>query len=234
MKRDYREILNEINELHAKYPKTVLGRKDIIKEIKEKIKEIRKMTSVCNAELDDLERYYAYREYYVNDYNVVMSLLLRLLNSEEENFSLKEVTTTGYYNTAGSEANKLFSKITFITQTSLCDKIDDHLYYFDEFKTLANKYINDGYSMIIITSNLFEPSVKPKKSDVICDSVYDIRNSGLKGNITCYCNGTIVKEAIDKLIDFINVNGPDFSNIDEDTLFEIINDSKNKQKKIVK
>ena len=234
MKKDYREILNEINELHAKYPKTVLGRKEIIKEIKNKINEIRKITSVCNPELDELERYYGYREYYVSDYNVVMSLLLRLLNCEEESFSLKELTTTGYYNTAGSEANKLFSKITFITQTSLCEKIDDHLYYFDEFKELASKYINNGYSMIIITSNLFEPSVKPKQSAVNCDNIYNIRNSGLKGNITCYCNGTIVKEALDKLINFINDNGPDFSNIDEDTLFEIINDSKNKQKKIVK
>ena len=235
MKKDYLKILGEINELHAKYPTVALGRKEIIKDIKKKINEIKMITPVFNAELDELERYYSLRENYISDYNLVMSLLLRLLNNKEEQYLIKEVTTTGYYNTTGSEVNKLFAKITFIVDADLVDKIDDHLYYFDEFEKVAKQIIDNGHSMIIVTNNLFENTVKPKKIDVSCDSVYDIGNNGLKGNITCYVNDNNFKNAIDKLINYIEINGPDFSNIDEDLLFELINNSsKNRQKTLLK
>lgn len=234
MKKDYRELLGEINKLHEEYSNIIKGRKDIIYKIKSKINEIRNMTTLCNAELDDLERYYQYREYYISDYKLAMSLILRLLNSEENVYVMKEITTTGYYNTAGSEVNKLFGKITFITRKSLADKIDDHIYYFDEFKEKATIAINKGYPMIIVTSNIFEPCVKPNKNEVMCDNIYDIVNSGIIGNITCYANGIGFKNALDKFINYVNENGPDFTNIPEDTLFELMNDYKSNEKTLLK
>lgn len=233
MKRNYQEVLGEIRELHKKYKETVLGRKEIINEIMKKIGEIRSMTPICNAELTELENYYKYRNFYFSDYKTAMSLLLRLANANEEVYSMKEVTTTGYENTSGSEVNRLCSRILFITEKTLADKIEDRTYYFDEFKKIVSKEIDKGYSMIVITANLFENSVKPKFNEVKCDNAFDIINNSMMGNISCYVNNPDFAEAINKFTNYVKINGPDFSDIEEDTLFELMN-NKSYEKKIVK
>ena len=235
MKRNYQEVLKEIRELHANYKETIQGRRNIINEIMKKIGEIRSMTPICNAELADLENYYKYRNFYFSDYRMTMNLLLRLANVNEDNYTMKEVTTTGYDNTTGSEVNRFCSRILFITEKSLADKIENRTYYFDEFKRKATEAINKGYSMIIITSSWFENTVKPKFDEVKCDKAFDITNSNLMGNISCYVNNNDFEEAISKLTEYVKVNGPDFSDIDEDVLFDLMNSIKiSNEKKIVK
>lgn len=235
MGKDCHKILDEIRELHKKYSEVIEGRKNIASEIKKKINELKNITPIYNAELDELERIYKYREDYISDYKLTMDLLLRLLNSKESIYSLKEVTTTGYYNSTGSEVNRLYGKILFITYSSLADKIEDKIYHYGEFKDIISKEINNGYPMIIVTNNIFENSVKPNKNDVKCDMVYDIKSASSIGNITCYANGVDFQESLNKFINYVNINGPDFTNIDEDSLFNLMNNnSKSYQKKIVK
>lgn len=229
MQEDFREILGEIRLLHKKYHNTIEGRKEIIKEIREKINQVRKITSFCNPELDELERYYSYRDYYISDYELVMSLLLRLANFEEEIYAMREVTATGYYNT-GTSNSRLYSKILFITEKNSIDKFNN-FYLGDEFAKSVTKYINKGHSMILITTNLFENNVKPKTSELMCDKIFDIRNGGLKGNITCYVNSLSLQKALYKFIKYVEKNGPDFSGISEDTLFELMTKENTKTKK---
>lgn len=234
MEKKYQDLLKEIRLLNEKYHSSIEGRKEIIHEIREKSNELRKMTSMCNAELDELKRYFDYRDYYINDYKMVMALLLRLANSEEELYSMKEITTTGFYNTNDKEVNKLYGKVLFIGEKSFIDQLSDHLYYYDEFKQMATNAINDGHSMILITSNLFEPNVKPRKKEVKCDCIYDIRNGGILGDITCFINDEELKKNIDKYMAYVDKNGPDFSNIDEDVLFDLISSMKKSQKTLSK
>ena len=230
LKKD-QELLQELRNLHEKYQSTIEGRKDIINEIREKIGEIRKQTTCCSKEIDEIERYYNYRDYYLSDYRLAMSLLLRLANLEDDAYRMREVTVTDFYNTGGKEVNRLYSKVLFITEKNIVDYFSE-LNHSDEFAKKAAKYINMGLSMIIITSNLFESDVKPKKYDLKCDKCFDIRNVGIIGNITCYISDPVLQKNIDKFMDYININGSDFSGIDEDTLFTLINKSNGNQKKI--
>lgn len=219
------ELLKDIRLLHEEYQKSIEGRKDIVKEIREKVKDVRKKTGVFNPELDEIEGYYRYRDYYISDYKVAMNLLFRLANETDGKYAMKEITTMDFYDTSMGY-QKLKSKVLFIANESLMDLFSNDYYYHDGFKKIANYAINKGGSMIVITSNLFEPNVKPRKDEVKCDDVLDIRNGGLLGNITCYINGLNMKEAVDKFVNYVDLNGPDFSNIDEDTLFEIMNNTK--------
>ena len=229
MDKNYEHLLQEVRDLHNGYSEMVEGRREAVRSMREKIKEIRSITNSCNKELNGIERYYAYRDYYVSDYKLVMNLLLRLANSNEERYAMKEINTIGYYDLVDGK-KKYQSKVYFISEKSFIDKLEDHVYYLDEFKRMASFAINRGYSMMVITSNLFEPNIKPRKEDVKCDSIFDFRNGGILGNITCYINSVELHENIDKLVNYININGPDFSNIDEDTLFEIISNVNKTQK----
>ena len=233
MEKDYRELLKEISLLNEEYHMVIEGRKEIINKIRSRIKEIRKITTVCNPELEELESYYSYRDYYINDYKFVMSLLLRLANLEEDKYSMKELKITDFFD-IGKEQKQLFSKVLFITDNTNMKKYGDQLYYYDEFKEKATRSINKGHSMILVTSNLFESDVKPRKESIKCDSIVNIRNGGITGDITCYINSIGLKEAIDMFNNYVNINGPDFSNIDEDSLFDLITDTNKYQKKLVK
>ncbi len=233
MDKKYEDLLQEIRELDANYLKMVEGRKETVEKIFNIIKEIRSYTNAYNKELNEIEKKYQYCNYYVSDHSLVMSLLLRLANSNEERYAMKEVSTVGYYD-INDETKKYQSKIIFISEKSLVDKIEDYLYFMDEFKQKAIVAINRGFSMMLITSNLFEPNVKPLKKEVMCDSIVDFRNMGILGNITCYLNSVELHENVNKLVNYININGPDFRNIDEDTLFEKINVVNKTQKTLTK
>ena len=232
MEKNYQELLEEIRKLNEEYQHTIEGRKNIIKSIRKKIGAIREQTNAFNPELNELERYYSYRDYYISDYKLVLNLLLRLANRNEELYQMKEVQTNDFFQ-VGKDNKRLYSEVLFITDNEAMEKFGDHLYYYDEFANLATDLVDKGHSLIVTTKNMFEGNVKPKKQEVKCDSIFDIRNIGLIGNITCYINSPDLKESIDKLTRFIEANGPDFSNIDEDTLFNLMNEEKKYQKKLV-
>lgn len=229
MEKDYHELLKELRVLNEQYHMTIEGRKAINNQIREKINEIRKLTTVCNPELDELETYYRYRDYYIRDYKVVMSLLLRLANAEEELYTMKEVSVTDFFDVSNTK-EQLYGKVLFITDINLMGQFEHSLYFNKEFVEKAKNYISKGHSMIMITKNIFENHVKPHKNEIQCDTVFDIYNSGTTGNITCYLNGPSIQEAIKKFTDYVEINGPDFSGIDEDSLFELINNSNKNQK----
>ena len=231
MEKDCEKLLREINLLNKKYSLVVEGRKDIVDEIRQKIKEVKKITDFYNVQLDKIEKFYSYRDYYINDYKFVMNLLLRLANNNDNYYSMKEITVTDYFNIDG-KLRQFYGKVLFITDNYFMKMFSKPLYYYDEFRKIATDAIDYGKSMIIVTNNYFEPNVKPMNSQMRCNSIVNIRNSGVIGDITCYLNDFDLKREINKFINYVKKNGPDFSNIEEDTLFELINNV-NKNKKMV-
>ena len=226
--------LSEIRKLHQEYQNTVTGRKQIIKEIKKKINFIKSKTTIFNSELKELEDYYEYRDTYVNDYELVMNLILRLANKYEDNYEMKEVYTVDFIND-GTTTKKISGKALVIgSKEILVDYIDQRNYYYDELSALSTRMINKGNSMVIVANNALSSNVKPHLKDLKKISLIDIKNSGIMGNISCFLHDDNLKKGVFKLVKYINANGPDFKGIDEEELFNAIVNFENNEKILVK
>ena len=226
------KILYTIEDLHEYYKNALIGRKELIEAIKKYISLVKKKTSAYNSELKEIEDFYSYRDYYIRDYKQVMRLLLRLANQNNDIYGMKEIVAIDFVN-IDNVTKQLYGKTMIISNKDVLNKIhDDKLYYYDEFSKVSEDIINNGYSIIIVTYNYFDGNVKPKNKLNEKVERVDIKNSGMIGNISCYLHDDDLKKAVNKLIEFININGPDFSNIDEETLYKMI--CNNNEKQLVK
>ena len=226
--------LSEIRKLHQEYQNTITGRKQIIKEIRIKIDFIKSKTTVFNSELKELEDYYEYRGSYINDNELVMDLILRLANNYEDNYDMREVYVVDFIND-GTITKKITGKALVIaTNETLTDYVDLKEYYYDELSALSTRLINKGNSMVMVTDNAFVGNVKPRYKDLKKINLIDIKISSILSNISCFLHGDALEKAVLKIARYISINGPDFSGIDEEDLFNTIVNFENNEKKLVK
>ena len=227
------ELYSKIKLLQKEYLLAKTGRKQIQEEILKTIRELRSCTDKYDKELQDMAIYYQYRGYFVNDYRLVMNVLLRLANVSGNIYGMKEIMATDFATVSDSEVKQVYGRTLVIANNSVLENIDnDKFYYYDEFSNIASGIIKDGYSMIIVTPNFFDGNVKPKDNSFKNIKV-DIKNGGLMGNISCYLQDEIIEKAVYQVIDYIDINGADFQNIDEDTLYNLILEN-SKQKELKK
>ena len=227
------ELYERVKALKEEYLKATTGRRQILKEMLETIKELRKCTKKYKNELDQIEMCYKLRNYYISDYRLVMNVILKLANKKEEKYGMKEITSTDFVRFNNDKVKQVYGKSLVITDKEVLDNIDETKYfYYDEFSALASRIINSGNSMIIVTPNYFESNVKPK--DYLAKALrYDLKHGGFMGDISCFLQGDELKKIIWKIMDYINLNGPDFQDIDEDTLCNLITEN-SKQKRLCK
>lgn len=232
MNNELQEMFDEIRELHHQYQNAIEGRKEIAKEIKEKIKIIKSKTMMFNSELHELQDYYEFRDYYVSDYEEVMRLILRLANREEDNYEMKEIYSVDFIHTENNEdVRRICGRTLVIGDSEAIKEVKDQKeYYYDEIKELSTRIINKGNSMVMVTYNALESNVKPRIDKLHRINIVDIKNGGIIGNISCYLHDDNLKKAVKMITRYIYINGPDFRNIDEDTLYELIVKCNNKAK----
>ena len=222
MDNELQETFDEIRKLHQEYQNTTLGRKEIVKEIKKRINLIKRKTGIFNGELQDLEDYYLYRNHYINNYEQVMRLILRLANSLDDNYVMYEINSIDFIN-EGDETRRIKGRALVIGKKDVLEDVSSQTdYYYDEFSALATRIINKGHSMVIVTYNMLTHNVKPHVKDLHKVNLVEIKNSGIIGNISCYLHDDNLKKAVKMLVKYIDINGPDFRNIDEDMLYELI------------
>ena len=223
------DIINEINELDEQYKVSLTGRKQILSEIKKRIELMRK-NDIKDPNLRQLENHYSYRDYYISDYKLVMNILLRLANNLSDKYEIKEVCGTDFVDIGGNEIRQIYGKTLVITEQEVLNQIEDKLYKDNEFSKLSERIINDGHSMIIVTYNYFDGRMKPRLSNLKDINKINIKNGGLVGDISCYLHNDELYQAVSKFMQYIELNGPDFTNIDEDTLYELIINSEVEEK----
>lgn len=222
-------------DLKKEYLLAKKNRKKIYAEIVENINELRKIRQKCDCELYQLENEMKYLNYYINDYNLVMNIILRLANHYGHNYDMKKVIATDFVKISDDETEQIYGKTLIIANNEILDDIDDtKMYYYDELSNIVSRIVKNGNSVVIIAPNCFDGKVKPK--DHFCKSVKkDLINSGIMGNISCFLHDDELRKAVDRISEYIDINGPDFQNISEDMLYDlIINDEQQiivKQKK---
>ena len=229
------KLYQRVKTLENEYALAKIGRRAIVNEMLATIKDLRKCSKKYKNELDQLEGCYKLRNYYISDYKLVMNVILKLANMKEQLYGMKEITATDFMKYNDTEVKQVYGKTTVIASCDVLDDIDEKkLFYYDEFSFLASRIINEGNSMVMIAPNVFEGNVKPQ-SKLAKSIKHDLINGGFMGNISCFLyDNDPLKEAVMKVVDYINVNGPDFDGVDEDTLCDLIMDNDNSKRFVKK
>ena len=227
------EIYQRILELRDEYTNAKTGRKEILQQMLEMINSYRKSSKKHKNDLHQLEMCYRLRNSYISDYQLLMDVILKLANKKEEVYGMKEIITSDFVRFNEYSLKQVYGRAKVIALNEVLNTIDETKYfYYDDFSKLASKILNDGNSLVIVAPNFFEGNVKPK--DLLGKALRsDLKNGGFMGNISCFLQGDELREAVMKVRDYIDINGPDFENIDEDTLCDLILEN-SKQKKLTK
>ena len=227
------ELYERVLSLKNEYINATTGRREILKKMLDSIDKLRKCSKEHKNELEQMEMCYKLRNYYISDYKLVMNVILKLANQDNEKYGMKEIISSDFLKFNENSLKQVYGKALVITTKEILNQIDEtkHFYY-DEFSALASRILKSGCSLVIVTPNYFENNVKPK--DLFANRIrHDLKNGGFMSNISCFLQDDELKEAVIKVDDYIDINGPDFQNIDEDTLYNLVIEN-NKQKVLSK
>ena len=223
------ESILKLKELDERYLVETQNRLNILNEIQHTITILYKKMPLINEYLFKIEQFYAYRDTYIDNYDKVMNLILNLANKEDDNYVMKLVYAKELLNPNDPES-MAHGKTLIITDKHMEPAFNKQIYRSEELGRLIKSTIDDKYSVVLITQNFCDGRVKPKESLFDGISYHKIRNSGFAGDISCYLYNDDLAKAVNYLIKYIEEYGPDFINIDLDTLYkmvlEYINNSK--------
>lgn len=227
------EMYQRIQEIRDEYIRAKTGRKSIFQEMMKNIDAYRKCSKKHKNDLHQLEMCYKLRNYFITDYQLVMKVILKLANKNEELYGMKEIKTSDFVRYNGDRVKQVYGKASVIAANKVLDTIDETKYfYYDDFAQQASKILNAGNSIVIVAPGFFEGNVKPK--DFLANVLRsDFKNGGFMGDISCFLQGDALNEAVMAMHDYIDINGPDFQDIDEDTLYNLVLEN-NKAKKLTK
>lgn len=227
------EMYQRILEIRDDYALAKTGRKQIFLEMLKNIEAYRQVSKKHKNDLYQLEMSYKLRNYFISDYQLVMDVILKLANKEEALYGMKEIKTSDFVKYNEDQVRQVYGKAKVIADNEVLDTIDESkCFYYDEFSHMASNILKNGYSLVIVAPNFFEGNVKPKgRLDKV--SRKDLKNGGFMGDISCYLQGDALTEAVMQVMYYIDINGPDFQDIDEDTLCNLILEN-SKEKKLTK
>ncbi len=224
----FHEIILQLKELDNNYLDDFINRKKIIETIRQYITFIRSKTHVFNSELEELESFYAYRDYYVDDYLKVMQLILMLANQNGNDYKLIEVYASDTVKLNG-ETKNLYGRTWIILPKKVCQFFDRKIYSHNEISEICTSIIKMGYSIVITTYHYFDGNVKPKVERDI--NHLEIPHGGMIGNLSFYFHDDNLLKAVIMLNNKIEEWGPDFYNIDVETLYNLIKANMNNKTK---
>ncbi len=216
----FHEIILRLKDLDNDYLNDFQNRKKIIENIRQYITFIRGETKIFNYELEELESFYAYRDYYLDDYLKAMQLILMLANQDNDEYKLIEVYACDTVELNG-ETKNLYGRTRIILPKEACQFFNRKIYNGNEISEICTSIIKLGYSIVITSYHYFNGKVKPKVESGITH--IEIPHGGMIGNVSCYLHDDKLLNAVIQLNNQIDEYGPDFYNVDVETLYNIIN-----------
>ncbi len=223
------EFANEFMEIKAlkeKYLNGNCNRKELGAEISKRAANLTYLANIFVKNLDCDSRINDYEDS-LNDFDIVMKILIHLASDKEE-YIIKSFSTQaiGSLETQhGDRETGLFQgEIKVIGKKSVLDAIDNTKPYFDpRFRDLAEKTIRDGNSLVIITNHYYADNVLPYycNKEVLKTkfSVY-----GLSSDLCCYTYDDELRHAVLMLDQYIKYYGGNFKNLSIDTVVERIDE----------
>ena len=229
---ELKEFVTKLRELDNRYKNETQNRLEIIGLIRDNIYILEKKCKLLSPILFELESFYAYRDKYIDNYDKVMHLILNLANEKEDNYVLKQVFATEAYD-PNDKDDTWYGKTLVIFDKRLSTALNKYTYRSNVLGRIIKTIIEYGYSVVMITQNFCDGKVRPKESMFDDISYKKIRNGGFAGDISCYLYDDELNNVINNILNYIEEYGPDFSNIDLDTLTKMISDY-SKEKKLIK
>lgn len=219
----YQEILI----LKEQYDNAIIGRNAIANEIKTRILLINAILNNIGSIIHNLNINFMYAEYYLNDYEKALKILLRLANESDKNFILKKITifSNASFESVPSDHKyeKVFSKVWIIGENDALHDIEDNdVYSAIDFNTILTDLLKKGFSLILLTDFCNERFLKPSINFSENIQVESISVGEIYSNVLFYLSDEHMKNIFNRFKTFISKNGADIMGMDENLLFDAI------------
>ena len=228
----------EINNLKDEYQKGDVNRKELGKEILDRVKKMKLMMDIFKRILNSNTNKYTYYNY-ISDYNKAMELLLKLANEKDNKYIMKRfyVEQIGSLETRqGNREKGMFKgEIRVIGEKDVLDMVDDSISYDgSSFGAITTSIVKKYHSLVAITNHYYETNVLP--------CWYDLRNTkrrkfnvnGFFSELYCYTYDDELGSAVDILDNYIEIYGGDMEELSIDTIFKRMKDKQLVKKSGVK
>ena len=228
------KVYQEIITLEEQYKQTTLGRKQIAEEIRKKVNIMQRFLFYLKSNLRHINEKYEYSQDYINDYEKAIRLILKLANKEENQYSqvLLHIEDEATFETIHGDREKLpaYNKAIIITKKEIVDNIDaNRVYRAHEIGKLTEEIYKQQVSLIILTDYYHHSLVKPNtfnNNPTLGEEQIDADD--VVGNISCYLFDDDLFDVISAFKNFIQQNGADIKDLDENEIIKNITASTTK------
>jgi hypothetical protein len=230
--REISDIIKKVKELDKKYKDSIVGRKEICEVLISDLSSLKDKVSVLYNEVSRVRSDYEFKTGdYITDVKLALSLILRLANNKEEKYEIRPFYSNCFISPEtkhGERNHELVGSSTLIIgEKTALDSLDcSKVYFGSDLGKETLKLVENGNSLIIVSNDYFsgcKPGYLLRTFTPIVVDEFDIRGSGSKPDISCYLFDDELKVAVEKFLQFVSVNGYDIEGLDEDDLYEAIN-----------
>lgn len=226
-------IYQEILDLEKKYKQATLGRRQIAEEIKKKSKLIQRFLFYINSNLRHINEKYEYEENYINDFEKAIRIILKLANKEENKYSLVKlhIKDKATFEIIHGDREEISTDgiVLIITRKDVIDNIDDKMIYrAHEIGEITSQIFNQKISLIVLTDFYCDKLLKPNTfGNKPTLGEQKINADNLVGGISCYFFDNELLNAVNDFMTFIQKNGADIRDLNEDIIVQNINTPRN-------
>ena len=222
------KVYQEIITLEEQYKQTTLGRKQIAEEIRKKANIAQRFLFYFKSNLRHINEKYEYTQDYLNDYEKAIRVILKLVNKEEQKYSqvLLHIEDEVTFETTHGDREKIpvDGKVLIIAKKDVVDKLDNELVYRAyEVGLITNKIVSQQTSLIVLTDYHYDTLVKPNifgHTPALGEEKINAYN--ISGDISCYFYDEDLLEAVNAFKNFIQKNGADIKDLDENKIVQNI------------
>lgn len=212
-----------LKELKKEYLKGTINRKELGQELEKRTKNLKLFIGIFEDELKDIESLYKYPDY-ITDYKKAFEILLRISNSQEQKYALKEfkVGQLGHIGT-NDNLGMINGRVWIISEKKELDLIDNSkVYYNSEFSKVSTNLLKQGCSLVVLTDHLYDTNITPRSIPLETYKT-KFRIRGFMNDMLCYTFNDELNNAVESLDNYIVKYGGDIDNISvEDIIQNII------------
>lgn len=217
---DFANSYEKLKKLLDSYSSSY-SRKQAANEIREKIAPIQTFLWIVKNKLLELDKMFEYLPHFVNDYEMAMNLLLRLANNGSNKYVLKKFHSSDCISFESEQSDIRDGNIWIISQNDIIKNIPKKNYFSYEFGIITTELVKAGFPIIILTDHHFPINIL---SSAYCGRLerFSIKVSGFFSDITCFVYDDELMLAVTKFRAWLAQNGGDIKGLNEDILFDLI------------
>lgn len=222
--QNFADYYNSILILKNVYDNSIWNRKQIAQEIRNRLMVVKTFLHCLDEYDNNFDNEFSHLDNVVNDPKLALRLIIRLASIKNNMLVMRHFVTSDLLS---FEEEGMISNYDYIggniyiigNKEVLNANFNKEYYYTDDMSDITTNILNNNKDLIIYADRYFNDNIKPNNRNV---EEININTGMISQGISCYVFNDDLKDVINKFEQFIEENGADIKEIDEDKLFEYL------------